>query len=122
VLEQGSARPLAFIAIDEGFAPINSLIEHAIAVDAAESITLYWAASQPGGQYLPNQCRAWAAALDEFSYRPLAVDDLAAALAADAALVASDVYLAGAAPRVEMLAAALRSAGVPAAQLHVEAL
>jgi CDP-4-dehydro-6-deoxyglucose reductase len=23
----------------------------------------------PGGQYLPNQCRAWAAALDEFHYR-----------------------------------------------------
>lgn len=122
VLEQGSARPLVFIAIDEGFAPINSLIEHAIAVDAAESIALYWASSQPGGQYLPNQCRAWAAALDEFSYLPLAVDDLPAALGANAALAASDVYLAGAARQVETLAAALLAAGVPPRQLHVEAL
>ena len=122
VLEKGSLRPLVFIAIDDGFAPVDSLIEHAIAVDAAESIALYWASSQPGGQYLPNQCRAWAAALDEFSYLPLAVDELPAALAANAALAGSDVYLAGTAERVEPLAAALLAGGVPRAQLHVEAL
>jgi CDP-4-dehydro-6-deoxyglucose reductase len=122
VLEKGSVRPLVFVAIDAGFAPINSLIEHAIAVDAAESITLYWAGSQPGGQYLPRQCRAWAEALDEFSYRPLATGDLATTLAGDAALPLSDVYLAGAAEQVEALATALVHAGVPPAQLHVEAL
>ena len=122
VLEKDSARPLVFVAIDEGFAPINSLIEHAIAVDAAESISLYWASSQPGGQYLPNQCRAWDEALDEFSYRPLAADELAATLAANATLPASDVYLAGAAERVAPLAAALRASGVPPQQLHIEAL
>ena len=122
VLEKGSVRPLVFIAIDEGFAPVNSLIEHAIAVDAAESISLYWASSQPGGQYLPNQCRAWDEALDEFSYLPLAVGDLAATLAANSALPASEVYLAGAAGRVEPLAAVLQAAGVPPQQLHIEAL
>jgi CDP-4-dehydro-6-deoxyglucose reductase len=121
VLENSSPRPLAFIAVEEGFAPINSLIEHAIAVDAAESITLYWASAQAGGQYLPNQCRAWAAALDEFSYKALTGDELPAVLAANAALAASDVYLAGAAQSVEPIAAALLAAGVPAAQLHVEA-
>ena len=122
VLEKGSARPLVFVAVDEGFAPINSLIEHAIAVDAAESITLYWASAEAGGQYLPNQCRAWAAALDEFSYLPLAVDELLSALKANVALSQSDVYLAGAAESVETLAAALRAAGVSPPQLHVEAL
>lgn len=122
VLDQGSLRSLVFIAIDEGFAPINSLIEHAIAVDAAESITLYWASSRPGGQYLPNQCRAWAAALDEFSYLPLDLAELPAALAANAALAASDIYLAGAAQQVEPLAATLRAAGLPSRQLHIEAL
>ncbi|KAF0164134.1 MAG: ferredoxin [Rhodocyclaceae bacterium] len=121
VLEKDSVRPLVFIAIDDGFAPVNSLIEHAIAVDAAESISLYWASSQPGGQYLPNQCRAWNEALDEFSYLPLAVDDLPAALAANAALATSDIYLAGAAERVEPLASVLRAAGVPPQQLHIEA-
>jgi CDP-4-dehydro-6-deoxyglucose reductase len=105
-----------------GFAPINSLIEHAIAVDAAESITLYWAASRPGGQYLPNQCRAWAAALDEFHYRPLDLDALGAALAADAGVRDADVYLAGPAGELDAVALALRERGLPAAQLHVEAL
>ena len=122
VLEKGSVRPLVFIAIDEGFAPINSLIEHAIASDAAESITLYWASAQAGGQYLPNQCRAWAAALDEFSYAALTLDSLPATLAANSALPASDVYLAGAAALVAPLATALLAAGVPAAQLHTETL
>jgi CDP-4-dehydro-6-deoxyglucose reductase len=122
VLEKASARPLVFIAVEHGFAPINSLIEHAIAVDAAESITLYWASARPGGQYLPNQCRAWAEALDEFSYRALANDELPAAIAANAALPHSDVYLAGTAGAVEPLAAALLAAGVPTAQLHVEGL
>lgn len=122
VLEEGSPRPLVFIAIDTGFAPINSLLEHAIAVDAAETISLYWASSQPGGQYLPKQCRAWDEALDEFSYRALAVDELSAALAANSALPGSDVYLAAAAEQVDALAMALLAAGVPPQQLHVESL
>jgi CDP-4-dehydro-6-deoxyglucose reductase len=122
VLEKASVRPLVFVAIDDGFAPINSLIEHAIAVDAAESIMLYWASAEPGGQYLPNQCRAWAEALDEFSYRALATDELPAVLGANPALAQSEVYLAGTAAAVEPLAAALLATGVPAAQLHVERL
>lgn len=121
VLEEGSIRPLVFIALDEGFAPINSLIEHAVAADAAESITLYWASSAAGGPYLPNQCRAWAAALDEFSYVPLTVAELPAVLAGNTELPGSDVYLAGDADQVEPLAAALLAGGVPAQQLHVEA-
>ena len=122
VPEPDSVRPLVFIAIDEGFAPVNSLIEHAIAVNAAESMSLYWASSQAGGHYLPNQCRAWAYALDEFSYETLAADALPAVLAANTALAMSDVYLAGAAERVAALAAQLLAAGVPPGQLHVEAL
>ena len=82
----------------------------------------YWASSQAGGQYLVNQCRAWAQALDEFSYRTLGVDELPATLAANAALAASEVYLAGAGDLVESLAAMLLAAGVPLSQLHVEAL
>jgi CDP-4-dehydro-6-deoxyglucose reductase len=122
VLERESVRALVFVAIDEGFAPINSLIEHAIAVDAAESITLYWATTRPGGQYLPNQCRAWAAALDEFHYRPLDLAELPAALAADTTLAGSDIYLAGPAAALAAAETALSGSGVPAAQLHVEVL
>ncbi len=122
ILQQGSPRPLVFIAIDLGFAPVSSLIEHAIALDAAESISLYWASARPGGQYLPGQCRAWAAALDEFDYLPLTIDELSPLLAANATLPLSDIYLAGAAGCVEPLAAMLLASGVPPGQLHVEAL
>ena len=121
VLENTSPRPLLFIAVEDGFAPINSLIEHAIAVDAAESITLYWGAANAGGQYLPNQCRAWADALDEFSYQPLTTEALPAALAANPAVAASDVYLAGAERDVEPILAVLRAAGLAPERLHVEA-
>jgi CDP-4-dehydro-6-deoxyglucose reductase, E3 len=56
-----SERPLAFVACDTGFAPVKSLIEHAMATDATESISLDWLALRADGHYLANQCRAWAA-------------------------------------------------------------
>lgn len=121
VLPAGTARPLVFVAVDAGFAPINSLIEHAIAADESPSIALFWGATRPGGQYLPNQCRAWAEALDEFSYRALDAGDLPAALAAHPGLAGSEVFLAGPAPAIAAAAESLRAV-VPAAQLHVEAL
>lgn len=121
VLARDSTRPLVFVAIDHGFAPINSLIEHAIAVDTAESITLLWASSEPGAQYLPNQCRAWAEALDAFRYQPLELAQLEQALAGESGLARAEVYLAGPADFVAPVAAQLQ-ARVDAGRLHVEAL
>jgi CDP-4-dehydro-6-deoxyglucose reductase len=71
VLAEDSTRPLLFVACDTGFAPIKSLIEHAMALDEAESIHLYWLACGDGGQYLANLCRSWGDALDNFRYTPL---------------------------------------------------
>jgi NAD(P)H-flavin reductase len=65
--DQGS-RALVFAACDTGFAPVKSLIEHAIATDQAESIQLYWLATRADGHYLANQCRAWAASLEQFRF------------------------------------------------------
>ena len=45
VLDEESNRPLIFLACDTGFAPIKSLLEHAMALDAAETLDLYWIAS-----------------------------------------------------------------------------
>lgn len=73
VLNAGSARPLVFMAIDSGFGAIKSLIEHAMALDAVESMHLYRAASSTDGIYQDNLCRAWADALDEFSYTALQI-------------------------------------------------
>ena len=97
-----TGRPLAFVACDTGFAPIKSLIEHAMAVDAVESFSLDWLATRPDGHYLANQCRAWAAAFDHFRYAAHVDPDPAAgarrvadAMAAAMPLAGSDVYVAG---------------------------
>lgn len=71
ILQEKTARPLYFIALDMGFAPIKSLIEHAMSLDAAESIHLYWIGSTESSIYLPNIPRSWADALDNFHYTPL---------------------------------------------------
>lgn len=74
VLNTSSTRPLVFIAIDTGFAAIKSLIEHAMALDVAESMHLYRCTSSPEGLYQDNLCRAWSDALDEFSYTALELE------------------------------------------------
>ena len=69
-LNEESPRSLIFLAHGTGFAPIKSLIEHAMARDVAETLHLYWLSSD-GGHYLNNLCRAWTDALDNFRYTPL---------------------------------------------------
>lgn len=119
VLARDSARPILFACCDLGFAPVASLVEHALSVDAAESIALVWAATRPGGHYAANYCRAWAAALDGFRYLPCVAADAAAAATAVAAAAAvpdlpgHDVYVAGPAEFVAAAVAGLRARGVP---------
>ncbi|RMG29000.1 MAG: ferredoxin [Gammaproteobacteria bacterium] len=73
VLDVDSIHSLIFIAWDEHFAPIKSLIEQAVALETAESLHLYWITPPGTKPYLHNLCRAWLDALDHFSYRHLEV-------------------------------------------------
>lgn len=68
VLDENSSRPLVFIAQGIGFASIKGLIEHAMALDVAEKIYLFWIAGSNETHYLNNLCRAWNDALDNFEY------------------------------------------------------
>lgn len=74
ILDEDSNNAIIFIAFDAGFAAIKSLIEHAVTLDHAESIHLYWlhANEKP---YMHNQCRAWEDALDNFKYQQLQYDN-----------------------------------------------
>lgn len=97
VLDDASRRPLLFLAMDGGFAPVKSLIEHAIAIDNAPHITVY-RCSERDDFYLDNLCRSWTDALDNISYRRL--DDAATACAGDLAaqgvnLQQMDIFAAG---------------------------
>lgn len=67
ILREKSPRPLYFFAFDSGFAPIKSLIEHALSLEA-ETIRLHWFGSAQTNIYLPNIAHAWKDALDNFQY------------------------------------------------------
>ena len=133
VLNEESNRPLIFIACGGGFAPIKSLIEHAMALDVAETLQLYWIADGKTGHYLNNLCRSWADALDNFRYIPVTAegdltrdaairDVLARVLPAQAELVAHDVYAAGPAAFANEAEYLLLDRGLPPSQLFVNRL
>ena len=71
VLNETSPRALFFVAWHTGFAPVRSLIEHAMALDITEAIYLVWFAGSKKDRYLDNLCRSWEDALDNFSYVPV---------------------------------------------------
>ena len=119
--------PLVFAACDTGFAPVKSLIEHALSLDAAPSIALFWLATRGDGHFLANQCRAWSEALDPFEYTLSAhaevatgASQMAAAIRADLFDIGCAFYIAGPAAFVSTLRAELGAAGVPESQLHSE--
>jgi len=125
VLRADSPRAILFLACDTGFAPIKSLIEHAMALEASERLCLYWIATAPVGHYLANLCRSWADALDNFAYTPIDAEtgdalELMRRIGADHAdLNAFDIYLAGPEAFVRDAATGLREQGFPEAQLAI---
>ena len=128
VLADGQ-RPLVFVACDTGFAPVKSLIEHALSLDAAPSLALFWLATCADGHFLANQCRAWSEALDLFEYalfndsEPSAgARQVVRAVRADLFDIDCDFYVAGPRAFVDTVRDGLRCAGVPALQIYAEAL
>jgi CDP-4-dehydro-6-deoxyglucose reductase, E3 len=127
VLADGRGQ-LVFIACDLGVAPLKSLIEHALAIDAAEALSLYWLSTRPDGHFLANQCRAWDEALDQFDYTFTSDADMTRgavqvvnALQVDRFIMQCDVYVAGPQTFVTTAVAELRNAGLPQAQIFASA-
>lgn len=128
LLNEDSHRPIIFIAYETGFAPIKSLIEHAMALDTAEHMHLYWLAEGGDGHYLSNLCRSWADALDNFDYTPLivsTVSDSAEQLRTQLhknhlELGEYDVYMASPEALANEVEFLLLDDGLPSTQLFVE--
>lgn len=126
VLKEDSRNPLMFIACDTGFAPIKSLLEHAMALNAAETVALAWISAHERGHYQHNLCRAWTDALDDMHYLPRVAasdDEFAKAIteiAHESDIKKYDVYIAGTEKRSARAAHILRDYGVPHSQLFVE--
>jgi len=117
VLDEETPRPLIFLAFGSGFAPIKSLIQHAMSLELAESMDLHWLADE-AGHYQDNLCRAWADALDNFAYVPHAqtadVEAVIARIVNDYPdLHRFDVYAAGTAAQLQMAKSGFLKQGLP---------
>jgi CDP-4-dehydro-6-deoxyglucose reductase len=135
ILHEKSERPLYFIAFDGGFAPIKSLIEHAMSLEA-EAIHLIRVGSDVDEIYLANQARAWADALDNFSYaeeiagfdlrslnphREHILENLLTEITRQyPAISAADVYLAGPEAAVQYTEHFFLALGMPKSRVFVE--
>lgn len=122
-------RPLVFAACDEGFGPIKSLIEYALSLDAAPSLSLFWLATRSDGHFYSNQCRAWSDALDQFEFELVTQPDaamgawqIAQAMRADLFDIDCDFYLAGPMNFIQTLHDELRTSGVAESQIFTQLL
>ena len=124
VLDDRSENPVLLIASGPGFAPIKSLLQHALSLEQAPLITLYRLADAEGF-YQDNLLKSYAAALDHFRYvacpadRPRAsvLDEIVGQCCATSfeGLSGCDVYVAGEADFVAEAKARLVAAGLPPA-------
>lgn len=132
VFKDDSPHGELFIALDRGFAPIKSLLEHSMARESAEDMILVWGASTEDGHYMANLCRAWDDALENFHYLPVLLQTPSAAAAAAEVVAAllqafprsrqMDVYLAGPEPQVAAVMDELVAAGFSKARLTAMAV
>ena len=113
--------------MNAGFGPIKSLIEHAMALDTAENIHLYWITTPGNSHYLGNLCRSWDHALDNFSYTTLeaiaegSIESLLPNIIADLDDVATlDFYVCMPAPLLDAVETYLTDNGVLPKQLRLE--
>jgi CDP-4-dehydro-6-deoxyglucose reductase len=70
-LREESDKPLIFVAGGTGFAPLKSIIEHAIHNDIRRPLTLYWGARSRSGLYLDALPARWAAEQAHIRYMPV---------------------------------------------------
>ena len=104
LLDESHIRPLVLVAEESGFAPIKSLLEHAISLEWPAPIHLLWLA-ETGGHYLENYVRALVDALDDLHFRALPCDLETLVEALEKAASGADIYAAVAPPTLVRLQA-----------------
>ena len=137
VLDDDSPRGLLFVAFDTGFAPVESLIEHAINLELEVPIQLVRVVRGQGVPYRHNYCRAWADALDDFHYRVVetpgdgeswhtlaarAVQTVPGLVSDSGATDAMDAYVAGPAGFTDACRRLLLASGIPEERLKTDSL
>ncbi|MGV6810630.1 MAG: 2Fe-2S iron-sulfur cluster-binding protein [Brevirhabdus sp.] len=128
--DETDTRPSLILSWHTGFAPIVSLMEHALSLEVMQNIHLHRFSPTPAAQYLSNLCRAWSDAYDnieaELSDTRLTLLSseaeceraLSAAMAQYPELPRFNVYVAGPPNFVSGATRALDGFGVPAGQVR----
>ena len=126
-LDENSTRPLVFLACNTGFAPVKSLIEHALSLNTAQQVHLYWIITDDNTPYLGNLCRSWQDALEDFHYHPIELasgrlmEEVLPDIIASVGEVADhDYYACLPGALLETTETFLLENGVPAKQLRME--
>ncbi|MFN2349125.1 MAG: 2Fe-2S iron-sulfur cluster-binding protein [Thioalkalivibrio sp.] len=123
VLTEEHPGPLIFLAMDTGFGPVHSLVEHVLAQETGAALDLLWMASEERSHYEDNLCRSWNDVLDGFRYQALRIqaDDQAggviqAALQGLADAPQREAFVAGPESFVQAGLSELEKLGVPASR------
>ncbi|AKU13796.1 CDP-6-deoxy-delta-3,4-glucoseen reductase [Azoarcus sp. CIB] len=70
-LREESQAPIVLLAGGTGFAPIKSIVEHAIHAGITRPMTLYWGSRNRAGLYMGELARSWENTLPGFRYIPV---------------------------------------------------
>jgi len=87
-------RPKIFVAVGEGFASVQGLVEHVLNLELETACVVLWQATDDAGHYYDNLCRSWADAFEHIDYRPISptADLIASIEQFDHELVASGEF------------------------------
>ena len=121
-LHEESKKPIILVAGGTGFAPIKSIVEHAIHAGMTRPMTIYWGARDRAGLYQPELPAQWAAAHSHIRYVPVLSDAAwegrtglvhRAVLDDHADLSAFQAYVCGAPAMVDAARVDFAAAGLP---------
>lgn len=125
-LREDSDKPIILMAGGTGFAPIKSIVEHAIAAGIRRPMHLFWGVRARRDLYRDDLAHAWAERQPNIDYTPVLSDPAAeddwtgetglvheAVLRAYPDLSGHQVYMCGPPPMIEAGRKAFRAAGLP---------
>lgn len=128
-LDESSKKPIILLAGGTGFAPIKSIVEHAIHAAGTRPMTIYWGARDRSGLYLPELPRQWAQAHAHIRYVPVLSDEdwegrrglvHRAVLEDHADLSGFQVYACGAPAMIDAARTDFAAAGLPAGEFFAD--
>ena len=70
-LQEDSEKPIILVASGTGFAPIKSMVEHALRIGIERRMTLYWGANALADLYMQDLPAKWAQEHGNFSFIPV---------------------------------------------------